>query len=60
MKWNLGGSIYGRSSLKIAHLSRSINKHGHHRQFLNGSRQNEQPLERTFHRCFLSSFTSFG
>ena len=27
-------SIYRRSSLKIAHLSRSINKHGRHRQFL--------------------------
>jgi hypothetical protein len=31
---NLVGSIYGRSSLKIAHLFRSINKYGHHRQFL--------------------------
>ena len=30
----LVGSIYGRSSLKNAHLSRSVNKHGHHRQFL--------------------------
>jgi hypothetical protein len=28
--------------------------------FVNGSRQNEQSLERTFHRCFLPSFTSFG
>jgi hypothetical protein len=28
---NLVGSIYGRSSIKIA---RSVNKHGHHRQFL--------------------------
>jgi hypothetical protein len=28
--------------------------------FVNGSVQNEQSLERTFHRCFLSSFTSFG
>ena len=34
MNWKLVGSIYRRSSLKIAHLSRSINKHGHHRQFL--------------------------
>ena len=25
-----------------------------------GSGQNEQSLERTFHRCFLPSFTSFG
>ena len=28
--------------------------------FVNGSGQNEQSLERTFHRCFLLSFTSFG
>ena len=28
--------------------------------FANGSVQNEHCLERTFHRCFLPSFTSFG
>ena len=28
--------------------------------FVNGSGQNEQSLERTFHRCCLLSFTSFG
>jgi hypothetical protein len=28
--------------------------------FVNGSGQNEQSLERTFHRHFLSSFISFG
>jgi hypothetical protein len=28
--------------------------------FVNGSGENEQSLERTFHRCFLPSFTSFG
>jgi hypothetical protein len=28
--------------------------------YVNGSGQNEQSLERTFHRCFLPSFTSFG
>ena len=28
--------------------------------FVNGSGQNEQSLQRTFHRCFLSSFGSFG
>jgi hypothetical protein len=28
--------------------------------FVNGSGQNEQSLERTSHRCFLPSFTSFG
>ena len=28
--------------------------------FVNGSGQNEQSLERTFHRWFLPSFSSFG
>jgi hypothetical protein len=28
--------------------------------FVNGSRQNEQCLWRTFHTCFLPSFGSFG
>ena len=28
--------------------------------FVNGSGQIEQSLEKTFHRCFLSSFSSFG
>jgi hypothetical protein len=28
--------------------------------FVDGSVQNEQSSERTFHRCFLPSFTSFG
>ena len=28
--------------------------------FVIGSGQNEQCLERTFHLCFLPSFTSFG
>jgi hypothetical protein len=28
--------------------------------FLNGSGRNEQYLQRTFHRCFLPSFGSFG
>jgi hypothetical protein len=27
---------------------------------VNGSGQNEQSLQRTFHRCFLPSFGSFG
>ena len=31
---NLVGSIYGRSSIKITHSVRSVNKHGHHRRFL--------------------------
>ena len=28
--------------------------------FVNGSKRNEQSLQRPFHRCFLSSFISFG
>jgi hypothetical protein len=28
--------------------------------FANRSGQNEQSIERTFHRCFLPSLTSFG
>jgi hypothetical protein len=28
--------------------------------FVNGSEQNVQSLERTFHRCFSSSYGSFG
>ena len=28
--------------------------------FINGSGQNGQSLQRTFHRCFLPSFGSFG
>ena len=28
--------------------------------FINGSGRNEQSLQRTFHRCFLTSFGSFG
>jgi hypothetical protein len=34
MNRNLVGSIYGRSSIKIAHVVRFANKHGRHSQFL--------------------------
>ena len=34
MNWNLVGSIYGRSSIKMLISSRSINKHGRHRKFM--------------------------
>ena len=34
MNQNMVGSIYGRSSIKMLISSRSVNKHGHHRQFL--------------------------
>jgi hypothetical protein len=27
---------------------------------VNGSERNEQPFQKTFHRCFLPSFGSFG
>jgi hypothetical protein len=33
-KPKLSRNIYGQSSLKIAHLSRSVNKHDRHRQLL--------------------------
>ena len=42
---------------KIGQSGTRIAYGGH---IVNGSGQNEQPLERTFHRCFLPSFTSFG
>jgi hypothetical protein len=42
----------------------NFKKSAHQKQelpmFVDGSGQNEQFLERTFHRCFLPSFTSFG
>ena len=34
MNRNLVGSIYGMSSVRLLIVSRSFNKHGHHRQFL--------------------------
>jgi hypothetical protein len=34
MNWNVVGSIYGRSSIKLHISSWSVNKHGCHRQFL--------------------------
>jgi hypothetical protein len=34
MNGNLAGSVYGRSSIKMLISSRSVNKYGHHRQFL--------------------------
>ena len=34
MNWKLVWSIYGRSSIRLLILSRSIDKHGRHRQFL--------------------------
>ena len=34
MSRNLVGSIYGKSSVRLLILSRSVSKHGHHRPFL--------------------------
>jgi hypothetical protein len=34
MNWNVVGSIYGRFSIHMHISSRSVNKHGRHRQFL--------------------------
>jgi hypothetical protein len=54
MNWNLIGSIYGKSStnqkqeLSVADM------------FINGSGRNEQSLQRTFQRCFLPGYGSFG
>jgi hypothetical protein len=55
MNRNWVGSIYGRFSIKIGHFVPI-----HVAMFVNGSGQNEQSLQRTFHRSFLPSFGSFG
>jgi hypothetical protein len=74
MNRNLVGSIYGRSSVKIAHLvwpsgfrGEEFKKSANQKQespvaamLVNGSGLNEQSLQRTFHRCFLPNFGSFG
>jgi hypothetical protein len=76
---NLVGSIYGRSSVKIALPTKfrfiwpndfrgeESKKSANQKQelpvvamFVTGSGRNEQSLQRTFHRCFLPSFGSFG
>ena len=49
---------FQRRRLKKIGLSETRIAYG--AMFVNGSGQNEQSLERTFHRCFLPSFTSFG
>jgi hypothetical protein len=46
-----------RRFLKIGQSETRIAYGGH---VVNGSGQNEHSLQRTFHRCFLPSFTSFG
>ena len=66
------GSAIDASNQVSVHLAkrfqrRSLKKSANQKQklsmaaiFVNGSGQNEQSLERTFHRHFLLSFTSFG
>jgi hypothetical protein len=45
---------------RILKISQSEKRIACGAMFVNGSRQNEQSLQRTFHRCFLPSFGSFG
>jgi hypothetical protein len=47
----------GKDFFKSANQKQELPKTA---MFVNESGQNEQYLERTFHRCFLPSFTSFG
>jgi hypothetical protein len=54
----MGGSIFGRSFVKIAHffpIELSVVA-----MFVNGSGRNEQSLQRTFQRCFLPCYGLFG
>jgi hypothetical protein len=57
MNRNLVESIYGQSSLKSAYFKQELPVAA---MFVNGSGRNEQSLQRTFHRCFLPNFSSFG
>jgi hypothetical protein len=58
MNCNLVGSIYrGEDLKKSANQKQELPMVA---MFVNGSGQNEQSLEKIFHRCFLPSFTSFG
>jgi hypothetical protein len=45
---------------RILKISQSEKRIACGAMFVNGSGQNEQSLQRTFHRCFLPSFGSFG
>ena len=47
----------GEDFLKLANQKRELPVAA---MFVNGSGQNVQSLERTFYRCFLPSFSSFG
>jgi hypothetical protein len=54
---HLALQLQRRRFLKISQSETRIAYGG---MFVDGSGQNEQSLERIFHRCFLPSFTSFG
>jgi hypothetical protein len=56
MNRNVVGSIYGRPSIKIAHLG-SVNKHGQHRQFV--LLIGRFPKNLLLRNRYLSSFGSF-
>ena len=45
---------------RILKISQSETRVAWAAMFVNGSGQNEQSLQRTFHRCFLPSFSSYG
>jgi hypothetical protein len=45
---------------RILKISQSETRVAWAAMFVNGSGQNEQSLQKTFHRCFLPSFGSFG
>ena len=46
--------------LRISKISQSETKLSVVAMFVNGSGQNEQSLQRTFHRCYLPNFSSLG
>ena len=50
-------SFRGEESIKSANQKQDLPVAA---MFVNGSGRNEQSLQRTFHRCFLPSFISFG
>jgi hypothetical protein len=59
MNRNLVGSIYGFRGEDLKKSANQKQKLPMVAMVFDGSGQNEQYLERTFHRCFLPSFTSF-
>ena len=55
--WFIWTSVFGEDLKKSANQKQELPVWP---MFVNRSGQNEQCLERTFHRCFLPSFSSFG